>query len=128
MRFLTIEQIIALHSIVAPHAASQVRSMDRLEAAVAAQTQVVFGHELYPDAITKAAALIKIIIAGHPFADGNKRAGILIGLVFLKINSLTLIFQEGEIEDFAVQVAADRADIAAIAAWLRDHTGDTINA
>ena len=101
------------------------RDLGRLEAAIATQTQTVFGEELYPSIFDKAAAMVRTIIADHPFIDGNKRTGMLTGLVLLEINSQQFIAKPSEVEDFAVSIAIDKLDIPAIASWLREHTETT---
>ncbi|HKL44524.1 MAG TPA: Fic family protein [Candidatus Absconditabacterales bacterium] len=45
------------------------------------------GQELYPSIQEKAAALIYFIIKNHPFADGNKKIGAFLLLVFLAQNN-----------------------------------------
>lgn len=66
-------------------------------------------------------ALIRAIIADHPFVDGNKRTAMLTGITFLEINGLSFVVKTGEIEDFAVNIATDRLDIPIISAWLDKH-------
>lgn len=122
MIFLTLEQLLEIHSIVieATGGSTGLRDLGRLESAIATQTQNVFGEELYPKTQDKAAALIRAIIADHPFVDGNKRSAMLIGITFLEINDTRFKAQVGEIEDFAVLIATSRMDIPEIAKWLSD--------
>lgn len=121
---LTLEQLLELHSLVILETGGSqgLRDLGRLEAALATQTQSVFGEELYPTIYEKSAAVIRGIIAGHPFVDGNKRTAMLAGLTFLGLNGFKLTAKRGEIEDFAVKVATDHLDISAIADWLETHT------
>jgi death-on-curing protein len=97
------------------------RDLGRLEATIATQTQNVFGEELYPDIINKATAMIRGIVADHPFVDGNKRTAMLTGLTLLGVNGIRFVANLGEIEDFAVRVATDRLDVPAIVSWLRTY-------
>lgn len=124
MKSLTLEQIIAIHSLLIGETGGSdgLRDVGRLESVVATQTQDVFGTELYKTAYEKAAALMRGIIGDHPFVDGNKRTGILAALTFLDINGRTASFKQKEVEDFAVRVAVDHLDIETIATWLKDHS------
>ena len=121
MYFLTLEQILQLHALVSSHdgGSNDVRDVGRLDAAVCAQTQVVFSEELYPDIFSKAAAVIRSVVADHPFVDGNKRTAILAGLTLLELNNYHFDATLGELEDFAVRIATDRLSIAEITDWLR---------
>lgn len=122
MRILTLEQLFEIHALVvdATGGSMGLRDLGRLEAAIASQTQHVFDEELYGSVIEKAAAIIRGIVADHPFIDGNKRTALLAGLTLLEINGINFVAPRGEIEDFAVKVATDKLDIPAIAGWLQE--------
>ncbi len=126
MYFLTLEQILQLHALVLSHGGGSngVRDVGRLDAAVCVQTQVVFGEELYSDIFSKAAAVIRSVVADHPFVDGNKRTAILAGLTLLELNNYHFDAISGELEDFAVRIATDHLSIAEIADWLRAHVNE----
>jgi len=81
---LTLEQILELHTLVIGETGGSIglRDLGRLEASIATQSQNVFGQELYPNIEDKAAAIIRSIIADHPFVDGNERTAIIAGLTF----------------------------------------------
>jgi death-on-curing protein len=120
---LTLEQLLEIHAIVveATGGGTGLRDLGRLESAIATQTQNVFGQELYPTVVDKAAAVIRGIIADHPFVNGNKRTAMLSGLTLLDINSMVFRIQAGEIEDFAVEIATKQIDVPQISAWLKLH-------
>ena len=63
----------------------------KLEGILAAIYQNVFGQELYPSIVEKAANLLYFIIKDHPFADGCKRIGASIFLEFLNKNKHLII-------------------------------------
>ena len=123
MIVLTLEQLLQLHalSIGETGGSEGLRDLGRLEAALATQTQAVFGQELYESLFEKAAALIRGIVGDHPFVDGNKRTAVLAGLTFLAVNDEQSKIKKGELEDFAVQVATEHLDVPAIATWLESH-------
>jgi death-on-curing protein len=127
MKLLSLEHLLEIHAIIINETGggNGLRDLGRLESAIATQTQHVFGEELYPAAHEKAAAIIRGVIADHPFSDGNKRTGFLSGLTFLKMNGFTFTAQPGEIEDFAVRIATEHLDIPEIAQWLGEHAKDT---
>lgn len=123
MIILTLEQLLEIHALAIDitGGSAGIRDLGRLESAIATQTQNVFGEELYPSIADKAAALIRAIIADHPFVDGNKRTAMLIGITFLEINGSSFVAKPGEIEDFAVSIATRHLDIPIISAWLDKH-------
>lgn len=124
IKFISLIELLEIHDLLIRKTggSSGVRDLGRLESAVAAQTQEVFGKEIYPNIYAKAAALIRGIIADHPFVDGNKRTGMLSGLTLLENNGYQTNFIKGEIEDFAVKVAVEKLEVTYIAKWLKAHT------
>jgi death-on-curing protein len=127
MNILELEHLLALHALVLEKTGGSegIRDLGRLEAALATQTQNVFGEELYPGILDKAAAMIRGIIADHPFVDGNKRTALLSGLTFIKINGIFFEAEKGDIESFAIRVATDKLDIPQIIVWLSQRTAES---
>ena len=125
MKFLVVDDLSIIHiQIIDASGGSQgVRDIGRLEAALAAMQQEVFGQELYATIFEKAAVLLRGIIADHPFVDSNKRTGTMSALIFLNLNNYdTSSLTDKELEDFAVQVAVEHLEIPVIAAWLKAHS------
>ncbi|HEY2003563.1 MAG TPA: type II toxin-antitoxin system death-on-curing family toxin [Candidatus Saccharimonadia bacterium] len=124
MIVLTLEQLLELHALAieTTGGSAGLRDLGRLEAALAAQTQNVFGEELYPTIIDKAAALIRGLIADHAFVNGNKPTAMLAGITLLVLNDLPFSAQARDIENFAVEVATKHLDVPNISTWLRQRT------
>ncbi|HUC95807.1 MAG TPA: type II toxin-antitoxin system death-on-curing family toxin [Candidatus Saccharimonadia bacterium] len=124
MKLVSLEQLLEIHGLVIQETggSNELRDLGRLEAALATQTQNVFGEELYPNLIEKAAALIRGIIADRPFVDGNKRTAMLTGLTFLKLNSVNFNAPEGAIEEYAVRITTEKLDVKYIASWLEQYS------
>ena len=123
MNFLTIDQILQIHVLVVGETGGStgIRDLGRLESVVTTQKQHVFDKETYEGPMQKAASLIRGIIGDHPFVDGNKRTAMLTALTFLKINGVNLTISQGDLENFAVQVAIDKLDVTSIENWLEKH-------
>jgi len=117
---LSLEHLLEIHALVLSETGGGegLRDLGRLESAVAAQSQNVFGEELYPGMTDKAAAIIRGIIADHPFVDGNKRTAMLAGLILLELNDLDFQASSGEIENYAVEIATEHVDVKEISNWL----------
>lgn len=124
MKILTLDQLLELHVLAVRQGGGDenIRDLGRLESAIAAQTQAVFGEELYPTIFDKAAAVARGIIGDHPFVDDNKRTGMLCALTLLEISGYKFSTKKGEIENFAVFIATKKPEVAEIATWFRAHT------
>jgi death-on-curing protein len=88
MRYLSIDEVFSLHSLLIAHSGgtSGLRDRGALESAVAQPEASFGGEELYPSLSEKAAALGHSLIQNHPFVDGNKRIGHGAMEVFLLLN------------------------------------------
>lgn len=124
MDYFSLEDILFLHyKIIEDYGGSHgARSEDRLQSVVAGPGQEAFGAKLYPTIYEQAAVYMRGIIADHPFIDGNKRTAITVGVIFLMRQGRKLTATTKELENFAVQVAVERLDIAQIADWLKAHS------
>lgn len=123
MKKITLEQIIALHTLLAEkqqgHGLEGIRDRGVLESALESPFQSFGEQELYPTLLEKAARLAFGLIKNHPFLDGNKRIGILGMLVFLKINEVPLSFSNEELIDYGIGIAASKYSYEDIVEWLR---------
>lgn len=124
MKHLTLEQLTALHLLVLNQSGGShgIRDKKRLESALAAYRQSVFGQDQYSTIFDKAAVVCRNIIGDHPFVDGNKRTAMLASLTLLEINMTSYKFKTGEIENFAVKIAVDHLSVEQIAAWFKSHS------
>lgn len=124
MNYLTPVQILFLHSrLIAETGGSPgVRDVARLESAVARPQATYGGEELYPDLLSKAAALMQSLVNNHPFVDGNKRVGITAAALFLQRNGRRLIATNQEVEAFTLAVARGERTFDEIAAWFTAQT------
>lgn len=124
MNYLTAEQILFIHSIlIEKYGGSHgVRDTHALATMEQLPAQSAFGKELYPTVFLKAAVYVRNIITAHPFLDGNKRAGITSAAVFLENNGYMFKALEGEVQDYAVEIARTKPALGEIAAWLKNRS------
>lgn len=124
MKYVTLEQILLIHSIVIDETGGMhgVRDHHAILSFLQAPQQIVFGRELYPTIFLKAAVYVRDIIMHHAFLDGNKRTGMTVAVVFLENNGYDFTAREGEIEKFALKTVEKKLTIEKIALWLRKHS------
>lgn len=85
--------------------------------------QAAFGQEAFPDLIDKAAALVFLLIANHPFRDGNKRIASAALELFLARNGLKISAGSREIYALTQMITRmhDPRD-PRLLSWLRANT------
>jgi death-on-curing protein len=121
LRFLSVENVIELHRRTLEREGGTwgVRDQGLLESAVAAPRQSFGGEYLHPDVASMAAAYLYHLVKNHPFVDGNKRAGALSLLFFLRANSPILVPEPDELERATMAVASGQMDKEVLIAWSR---------
>ena len=120
----TPDQVMEFHAriLAATGGADGLRSRALLESAVARAQAGFGGEELFPSLADKAAAIGCGLIQNHPFVDGNKRIGVAVLLLVLRINGLTLRFTQAELVELGLSIASGDRDVPVVAAWIRMHT------
>ncbi|OIR46324.1 type II toxin-antitoxin system death-on-curing family toxin [Corynebacterium sp. NML130628] len=72
-----------------------------LESAVYAPFQLLSGHPRYASVFDRGATLTVHIAITHPFADGNKRTALIVGLTYLRLFSIHVRAPKGKEPDLA---------------------------
>lgn len=101
-----------------------VREKGLLESALEAPFAGFDGREFYPTIEEKAARLGWTLVANHAFVDGNKRIGLLVMLVFLKVNDVNVDCSDAELVEAGLGLAAGTWSYEALLAWIHSHTAD----
>jgi death-on-curing protein len=83
-----------------------------------ARPQNLFLYES-PDLFSLAASYMFGIVRNHPFVDGNKRTGFVVGGIFLERNGKVLVASEEETTAVMFAFAEKKIKEEELAAWLR---------
>lgn len=123
MKYLSKPQIRKLHEdlIASSGGLSGLRDEGLLDSAIATPLQSFGGADLYPTSIDKAAQLAFGLIRNHPFIDGNKRIGTHAMLVLLYLNEIELAYEDDELIQIILNVAAGQASRDDLYQWIKTH-------
>jgi death on curing protein len=114
--------VLAIHDrLLARHGgATGVRDRDLLESALARPRR----HHSYAktsDVVEMAALYTAGIVRNHPFIDGDKRTGFVIGVLFLELHDFDFKASEADATQAVIALAAGTLDEVAFTAWLREN-------
>lgn len=120
---LTVDEIIRIHEklINATGGLSGIRDKSMLESAVYSTLQSFDGNDIYPTPCERAARLAFSITMNHPFLDGNKRIGIMIMLMTLKLNGISIQYTQQELITLGLSIADGALKYLDILEWIKDH-------
>jgi death-on-curing protein len=119
--YLSFDQVEALHAAQIERYGGSAGLRDRgaLEAAVARPAMTFGGEDLYPDASSKAAALMHSLVMNHAYVDGNKRVGAHAAILFFALNGYQTDITAKELEQITLTVARGEMDAEPLAIWFR---------
>lgn len=107
------DRLLALHG-----GAAGVRDDGLLKSALARARQI-HAYADKPHIIDMAAAYTAGVVRNHPFIDGNKRTGFVVGILFLELNGYAFTASEEDAAQAVLKLAAGTLDEAGYAKFLR---------
>jgi death-on-curing protein len=110
------DRLLAVHG-----GAPGLRDRGLLQSALARPQQ----HHAYAssrDTVQMSALYTAGIVRNHPFVDGNKRAGFVVGVLFLELHGFDFKASEEDATQAVWDLAAGKLDEAGYAAWLRTNS------
>lgn len=113
---------LAVHdrSLVLHGGAAGVRDTGLMASALARPRQLeAYGQNV--DVVDLAAAYTAGLVQNHPFVDGNKRTGFIVGILFLELNGARFTASEEAATQAVLGLAAGTLDAAGYAAFLREN-------
>ena len=107
------DRLLALHG-----GASGLRDDGLLKSALA-RPQQHFAYSESADIIDMATAYAAGIVRNHPFVDGNKRTGFVVGILFLELNGYLFTASQEDAAQAVLELAAGKLDETGYSSFLR---------
>jgi death on curing protein len=107
------DRMLSLHG-----GATGLRDQGLLESALARARQ----HHAFADisdVVDMAALYTSGIVKNHPFVDGNKRTGFVVGVLFLELNGFDFQADEADAAQAVLALAAGEMDERSYGIWLQ---------
>ena len=100
---------------------------DGLSQSALARPRQHFAYADAPGAIQLAALYTAGIVHNHPFIDGNKRTGFIVGILFLELNGYAFTASEDDAADAVLALACGATDELGYAAFLSGNARDAVH-
>jgi death-on-curing protein len=111
---------LALHGrLLALHGGAAGLRDDGLLKSALARAQQHFAYAESADIVDMAAAYTAGIVRNHPFVDGNKRTGFVVGILFLELNGYRFTASEEDAAQAVLGLAAGSIDETGYGSFLR---------
>lgn len=123
MIFFEYEQVVKIHRSLIEKTGGMdgIRDAQLLDSALKTPFQTFGGNNLYPDILDKDSQLCYSLIENRPFIDGNKRIGVHLMLLFLKLNNIEVNYSQQELIDFGLDIASGKMSKNDIKGWIIEH-------
>jgi death on curing protein len=119
-RWIDERDALALHDrLLALHGGAAGIRDDGLLKSALARPQQHFAYNRTADIIELAAIYTAGIVRNHPFTDGNKRTGFVIGILFLELNGYRFTSSEEDAANAVLALAGGDLRETEYAAFLR---------
>lgn len=120
MKNLQIRQVLIFHDKItkATGGSSGVKEIGLVESAINRGLASFAGVDLYESTIMKISVITQSLILNHGLIDGNKRIGVSVMLLLLKMNDFTISYTQDELIDFGLKVASGDLNEIEIEKWI----------
>jgi death on curing protein len=118
--WIELRDALALHDrLLALHGGASGLRDEGLLISALARPQQHFAYAESANVIDMASAYTSGIVRNHPFVDGNKRTGFLVGILFLELNGYRFTASEEDAAQMVVGLAATTVDESAYSGFVR---------
>jgi len=113
--------VLAIHdTLLSEHGGRRgIRDEGLLDSALARPQQLLSYDD--PNLFALATAYVSGILHNHPFIDGNKRTGFMVGYIFLARNGKQLNAPEAETTQAIIDLAAGKMNEEEFTKWLEQN-------
>ena len=124
MKGLSVDNITLFHEKIIRETggSSGIRDKGLIESAVNRALMTYDGKDLYPGIVDKIAVTAYSLISNHGFVDGNKRIGIAVLLLLLRVNDIEISYTQKELIELGLGIAEGRIKEIDIFKWIKDHS------
>lgn len=123
MKYLSVEQILRFHTkiIESTGGSDGVRDLGLIESALKKAEATFDGQELFEGNIRKISATTFALIKNHGFIDGNKRIGVATMLLLLRLNEVSIKYEQKELVELGLKTAEGEFTEENIQRWIEEH-------
>lgn len=102
-------------------ASDGVRDLGLIESALNRGFITFDGKELYESTGMKIAVIAHGLMKNHGFIDGNKRIGVAVMILLLKLNNITIKYSQQELINLGLRTTEGKYNENDILAWIESH-------
>lgn len=123
MKSISIEELLVFQRKIIDKTggAIGIRDLGLIESALNKSFATFDGLDLYTELEEKISVITYSLIKNHGFVDGNKRIGVAVMLLLLRLNRIKIIYTQAELSEFGLGIADGSLKEEDIKNWIQDH-------
>ena len=123
MEFIDLDNVILFHKKIVNNTGGSdgVRDLGLIESALNRGAMTFDGRELYEGTEMKISVITHGLIRNHGFIDGNKRIGVAVMILLLKLNNILIRYSQQELINLGLEVAEGKFNVNDILSWIERH-------
>jgi len=123
VKTIDLEQLLIFHGKIVKETGGSngVRDIGLLDSALKKPFITFDGQDLYKGLYKKISAITFSLIKNHGFVDGNKRIGVATMLLLLRLNNVSLRYDQSELVELGLNTAAGNYIEEDIEQWILEH-------
>ena len=123
MKGIDVEEILIFHRKIIEQTGGSdgIRDIGLIESALNGAFSTFDGMDLYKEIEDKVSVITYGLIKNHGFVDGNKRIGVAVMLLLLRINGVKIQYTQNELVQLGLDIAKGLLDEKGIKQWIKNH-------
>ena len=124
MKIIDVDEVLIFHKKIIKQTGGLdgVRDLGLIESALKQAFSTFDGQDLYKEVEDKISVITYGLIKNHGFVDGNKRIGVAVMLLLLRINDINIQYTQDELVKLGFDISSGKLNENGIKQWIKDHT------
>ncbi len=124
MKSIDVDDVVVFHKKIIEQTGGSdgIRDIGLIESAFNRAVTTFDGKDLYNDIEDKISVITYGLVNNHGFIDGNKRIGVSVMLLLLRLNDITIQYTQNELVKLGLGTANGLINEKEIKQWIKDHT------
>ncbi|MBZ9609253.1 type II toxin-antitoxin system death-on-curing family toxin [Clostridium estertheticum] len=122
MKSIDIDNVLLFHKKIVDQTggSEEIRDLGLIESALNRGYATFDGIDLYKDVEEKISAITHGLVKNHGFVDGNKRIGVSVMVLLLKLNSIQIKHSPHDLIELGLNIADGTFSEKDIKAWINN--------
>jgi death-on-curing protein len=123
MKIIDVEDVLVFHMKIIEQTGGTdgIRDIGLIESALNRALTTFDSNELYKDIEEKISVITYGLVKNHGFVDGNKRIGVSVMLLLLRVNGIKIKYSQNELVNLGLVIADGSMDEKGIKQWIKKH-------